>query len=81
MELDDGRVMTQSNAIALYCASEAGLLPTDPVDLARTMELQFALEEVCRPLAHMPVNIECMRLQRTVIPERHLVWRGTVSMD
>lgn len=46
MELDDGTVVTQSNAISQYCASEAGMLPSDPIDLARTTELQFALEEV-----------------------------------
>lgn len=49
--MDDGRVMAQSHAIHLYCASQAGLLPKDPFQLARTVELQNALEEVCCPFS------------------------------
>lgn len=70
MELDDGRIVTQSNAIAMYCAAEAGLLPSDPAELARTTELQYALEEVCYPFPCLLLDIAYMRLALGTALER-----------
>jgi glutathione S-transferase len=46
LELDDGTKLTQSAAISMYCAGEAGMLPTDPFEVARTVELMNTLEDV-----------------------------------
>lgn len=46
LELDDGTILTQSNAIGYYCAEQAGMLPSDPWQIARTHELVSVLEEV-----------------------------------
>ena len=46
MELDDGSKLTQSSAIQHYCAEKAGMLPSDPWQLARTHELINLLEDV-----------------------------------
>ena len=46
LELDDGRVLSQSAAISMYCAGVAGFLPADPFQVARTVELISSLEDV-----------------------------------
>ena len=51
LELADGRKMCQSSAISMYCAGEAGMLPSDPFEVARTIELTNTLEDV-RCLRH-----------------------------
>jgi len=38
---DDGRVLTQSNAIILYLAEGSALIPTDPYDRAKMLEFMF----------------------------------------
>ena len=52
LELDDGSKLTQSAAISMYCAGVAGMLPSDPFEVARTIELANTLEDVrlIRPL-------------------------------
>jgi hypothetical protein len=44
--LDDGRVLTQSLAINLYCAKLAGYLPSDQLLVARTIELDGCISDV-----------------------------------
>ena len=41
LELDDGRCITESNAIINYLAHESDLLPTDPFKLAKVQQWQF----------------------------------------
>ena len=52
LELSDGRKMCQSSAISMYCAEQACMLPSDPFEVARTIELTNTLEDVrlIRPL-------------------------------
>lgn len=46
LELDDGTVICQSTAIAVYAAEVAGLWPVESVQRARTLELIACLEDV-----------------------------------
>lgn len=41
LELDDGRVLSESNAIINYLARGSDLLPVEPFDLARVQQWQF----------------------------------------
>lgn len=41
LELDDGRVLAQSNAIIAYLARDSALLPTDPFERAKVDEWMF----------------------------------------
>lgn len=41
LELDDGRVLSESNAIINYLASGSNLLPVEPFELARVQQWQF----------------------------------------
>lgn len=41
LELDDGRCLTESNAILNYLARDSALLPTDPFELAKVQQWQF----------------------------------------
>ena len=54
LELDDGTKMIQSTAIGTYIAQLTGLLPTDPVKLARTYELIGCLEDVRSDAERLP---------------------------
>jgi glutathione S-transferase len=46
LELDDGAVLTQTDAINMLCADLTGFWPTQPLQVARTIELTSALDEV-----------------------------------
>ena len=59
MELDDGSKLTQSSAIQHYCAEKAGMLPSDPWQLARTHELINVLEEVRVIFAYRCALLRC----------------------
>lgn len=50
LELDDGSILTQSSAIEMYCAMKSGMLPEDPFQRARTVELTNAFADVMQPL-------------------------------
>jgi len=41
LELDDGRTLSESNAILNYLASDTTLLPVDKFDLAKVLQWQF----------------------------------------
>lgn len=41
LELDDGRLLAESNAILNYIAHDSALLPTDPFTLAKVQQWQF----------------------------------------
>lgn len=41
LELADGRILSESNAIVNFLARESELIPQDPFDLAKTQEWQF----------------------------------------
>lgn len=49
LELQDGRILTQSLAINLYCAQLTGYLPSNQLLVARTVELDNCIGDV-RPL-------------------------------
>ena len=67
LELADGRKMCQSSAISMYCAGEAGMLPSDPFELARTVELTNTLEDVCILFLRLLLRCgeRCMSFYRT----------------
>jgi prostaglandin-H2 D-isomerase / glutathione transferase len=46
LELDDGSILTQSLAINMYVSNLAGILPSDPLLLARSVELSQTFEDV-----------------------------------
>lgn len=47
LELDDGTVLDQSLAIHVFCGDTAGYLPKDdPMQLARTVQLHAAFDDV-----------------------------------
>jgi glutathione S-transferase len=41
LELDDGRLLAESNAILNYIAHDSALLPTDPFTVAKVQQWQF----------------------------------------
>lgn len=50
LETDDGEVICQSTAIEAYVASLTGLMPTDPLRIAKTFELRACLDDAMQPL-------------------------------
>ena len=46
LELDDGTIICQSTATAVYAAERAGLWPSEPVQRAKVLELIACLEDV-----------------------------------
>ena len=46
LELDDGRILTQGLAINLYCAQLTGYLPSNPLLISRTVELDSSISDV-----------------------------------
>ena len=75
LELDDGSKLTQSSAICMYCAGEAGMLPSDPFELARTVELTNTLEDVCILFLRLLLRcVElCMSFYRTELWPAHIL--------
>ena len=61
LELPDGRKMCQSSAISMYCAEQAGMLPSDPFEVARTIELTNTLEDVSFLLLLCDTCLRCSR--------------------
>ena len=65
MKLDDGRTMSESNAILNYLAEGSDLLPTDPWDRAKTLQWMFFEQ-----YSHEPC-IAVARFIRKFLPADH----------